>query len=112
MLSKLLEEVGKRLVALIEARKYGVTTLAVAFTVGAAFLLLQYFGTNPSAIQTITSKSFLCVVAVTVGVGLAVAMKQAKSVPRGLALGALAAYAAAAGTAIWYRSGPYTSLPN
>jgi hypothetical protein len=102
MLSKLLEELGKRLITAVEARSYGSVLLAVLFVVGSAFLLLQYLHSTPSALETLRSTSFLFITAVAIGVGATVAMKQAGNIPHVVAIVGLFVYTSAAATAIWY----------
>ena len=102
MLAKLLEDIAKRILATIEGRKYGTVFVGAAFTVCAAYLLLQYFNSTPSALPTLLNPIFLTIVALSLGVGAAVAMKQSAKVPRIAALSGLIAYSLAAGGAIWY----------
>lgn len=102
MVMKLLEDIAKRILATIERRKYGTVVVGVAFAVCSAYLLLQYFNSTPSALPTLLNPIFLTIVAVSVGVGAAVAMKQSGKVPRIAALSGLMAYSLAAGGAIWY----------
>lgn len=102
MITKLLEDIAKRILATIEGRKHGTVAVGVAFTVCAAYLLLQYFNSTPSAVPTLLNPIFLTIAALSAGIGVAVAMKQSAKVPRIAALSGLIAYALAASGAIWY----------
>jgi hypothetical protein len=103
MLSKLLEDLGKRLLEALAKRPWGGTLLAVAGVIAASFVLLQYLRSTPSAMQTLRDPVFLAVAALSVVAGAAIAMSRSQlGRAAGLALIVLAAAAAGAGG--WFLS--------